>query len=164
MSVNGKNKLGDDPPAYEPTPMPQQVEEPRLIIPPLDLRKTVSDPTTETISRDECVAHLKFLAVLADLREAVAGTDGLFGLMDPDPKIFREEAGEAGARIKEKRWAIYVTRAVDRYAVWWRTCVRASRAPVTTADLETNAYDYITEWNNEILWSAERLPPLGEWQ
>src|SRR5437763_377032 len=45
---------------------------------------------TKSISRDECVAHLKFLAVLADLRENISSDDGLFGINDFEADRFPE--------------------------------------------------------------------------
>jgi len=89
---------------------------------PIPLRPT--NPSVET-----CLAHLKLLFAFQALREEVGYTDGLFGLWDArvlagggqqGPGRDRERLERLGL-VREKRWALYVARAVDRYATWWRT-------------------------------------------
>ncbi|KAI3555064.1 hypothetical protein CABS01_11525 [Colletotrichum abscissum] len=41
--------------------------------------------------------------------------------MDPDTGIKPELDLDSLIRLREKRWAIYLGRAVDRYAAWWRS-------------------------------------------
>ncbi|KJK78130.1 hypothetical protein H634G_06302 [Metarhizium anisopliae BRIP 53293] len=88
---------------------------------------------------DTCLAHLKLLHAIHNLKEEVGYTDGLFGLYDSraghDADGFDLDAIHAGkgikiedaekvklalSKIREKRWALFVARAVDRYETWWR--------------------------------------------
>lgn len=66
-----------------------EVEQPPLELPQLDLSSNLSDSTT--ITRDQCVAHLKFLAVLADLRDTISSDDGL---------VFAKSAGRYIQRVQ----------------------------------------------------------------
>lgn len=162
-SKSGINEMiGERPPSYNQT---EQTEQLVLQLPKLNLGETQSQPVgselTSTITRDQCVAHLKFLAVLADLRDLISNTDGLFGLFDSDADKFHDSANEARARIREKRWAVYTARAVDRYTKWWFICLPMSRPHVTISDLEKPDYESIIDSETKILWSAENLPPLG---
>lgn len=76
-------------------------------------------PTT-----DECIAHLKLLTALHHLREEISETDGLFGIQDSQADFFGSHQPTAKVKIREKRWAVYVARAVDRFEKWWDVCVK----------------------------------------
>lgn len=98
----------------------------------------------ETITSKECASHLKLLAVIGRLRHDISTSDGLFRIYDREAYEFSgEKRNLARARIREKRWAVYVTKAVDRFMAWWDTCVPVS------------------EEGTEISWTPDMLPPLG---
>ncbi|EKV07871.1 hypothetical protein PDIG_62120 [Penicillium digitatum PHI26] len=141
------------PPSYSAN----QAEQPALQLPQLDLS---SHPSSNTITRDQCVVHLKFLAVLADLRDTISSDDGLFGIYDAKAEIFPKELNEARARIREKRWAVYTARAVERYTKWWSTGLPRSRPMATINDLESVDYENILSCNTRVAWSTDNLPPL----
>lgn len=143
-----------DPPAYD------QVDEPPLVIPPLDLLQTAGPPVCSTVTQDQCIAHLKFLAAVADLRDSVTSIEGLFDIKDPDPDVFGDDINEAWARVKEKRWAVYTTRAVDRYTTWWKECVRSYGKRLKQPELEDKRYELITEQSRPYYWSPKAIPPL----
>ncbi|KAJ5500148.1 hypothetical protein N7453_009199 [Penicillium expansum] len=142
------------PPSYSAN----QVEQPPLELPPLDLSS--QPPSSTTVTRDQCVVHLKFLAVLADLRDAISSDDGLFGILDAEAEQFPNELNEARARIREKRWAVYTARAVERYTKWWSTGLPRSRPMATINDLESIDYESILNCGTIVAWSTENLPPL----
>ena len=99
----------------------------------------------ETITVKECVSHLKLLAAIAKLRHDISTSDRLFGINDSEAREFSgEKRNLARARIREKRWAVYVSKAVDRFMAWWESCVPVS------------------EGTAEISWTVDTLPPLGE--
>lgn len=145
------------PPSYSAN----QVEQPPLELPPLDLSS--QPPASTTVTRDQCVVHLKFLAVLADLRDAISSDDGLFGILDAEAEQFPNELNEARARIREKRWAVYTARAVERYTKWWSTGLPRSRPMATINDLESIDYESILNCGTIVAWSTENLPPLGKY-
>lgn len=91
---------------------------------------------------DECIAHLKLLEALYNLRQDIENTDGIFGIVGPN--VNRTQPSEKKAldqkvetddgdldedtklklkQVREKRWAVYVSRAVDRYEKWFVGCV-----------------------------------------
>lgn len=148
------------PPSYT------QEEELLLNFPKLNLSDTKNLPSlTATVTRDQCVAHLKFLAVLSDLRDTVSNNDGLFGIFDKQADIhqdFPQALNESRARIREKRWAVYTARAAERYRKWWFTCLPMSRPQVTISDLENPEYEKILDSETMVSWSEDNLPPLGE--
>lgn len=147
----------DLPPPYSVNAVEQP---PPLELPQLDLSSNISAPTA--ITRDQCVAHLKFLAVLADLRDTISSDDGLFDIHDADAERFPNELNQARARIREKRWAVYTARAVDRYTKWWSHGLPRSRPMATINDLESNDYENIINCGTIVAWSTENLPPLGK--
>ncbi|RHZ43114.1 uncharacterized protein CDV56_100086, partial [Aspergillus thermomutatus] len=157
-----KDKAADDAarPSAEQPPGYDQIDEQASTIPPLDLSYNAGSLVSTTVTRDQCVVHLKFLAALADLRDSVAGNDGVFGLYERSLSEFPEHVDEVRARIREKRWAVYTARAVDRYTQWWETCVPSNRPCPRLKDLEHESYDHITEGNQPLSWSKDSLPPL----
>lgn len=89
---------------------------------------------------DVCIAHLKLLHALHAMKEDVGYTDGLFDLYDsratngvdiahlvntyvdhPRELEETEKIKFALSKIREKRWALFVARAVDRYEAWWKS-------------------------------------------
>jgi hypothetical protein len=146
----------EQPPGYD------QIDEQPSTIPPLNLSHNAGSSNSTTVTRDQCVVHLKFLAALADLRDSVAGNEGLFGLHEPSLTEFPQHVQEVRARIREKRWAVYTARAVDRYTKWWETCIPSNRPCTRIKDLEDESYDHITEGKDQLFWFKDSLPPLGE--
>ncbi|KAJ6021871.1 hypothetical protein N7540_007375 [Penicillium herquei] len=143
------------PPSYE------RVEQEVLLqLPKLNLNELSNVPSSQTVTRDQCVVHLKFLAVLADLRDYISNQDGLFDIYDVDANKFPDSVDEAMIRIKEKRFAVYVARAAERYEKWWFTALPMSRGEATIADQESTTYGTITNGETKVVWSAETLPPL----
>ncbi|KAL2013093.1 hypothetical protein VTN00DRAFT_618 [Thermoascus crustaceus] len=60
------------------------------------------------------------------------------------------------ARTREKRWAVYTARVVDRFTVWLRTCIPKTGPVPTVEGL------YHTFPNVRLDWSQKTMPPLGE--
>lgn len=143
-------------------PPPYDVERLALELPKLQFSAPPRFSSHDPVQRDTVVAHLKLLAVLADLRDFISNDDGLFGLFDSEADKFPDSLNEAKAKIREKRWAVYTARAVDRYTQWWFTCLPMSRPYITIKDLENSNYEEIVNCEMSVLWSAERLPPIGE--
>lgn len=155
-------------PAKEPAngqterPPSYNAEQLALELPKLNLSQSRYYSSLGSVPRDQCVAHLKLLAVLADLRDFISNNDGLFGLFDSEAERFPDSLNEARARIREKRWAVYTARAVERYTKWWFTCLPMSRPPVTMKDIENPNYEDIVDCDTQILWSGGNMPPIGE--
>ena len=140
---------------------------------------TVGGPDVDT-----CLAHLKFLHAVDNLKEEVGYSDGLFGIWDnravwdteilhgaalpPGVKLDRlgkdERTRLALSRLREKRWAIYLARAVDRYEAWWSAMTKG-KVMLTEEDMMTPRhpkYALFTTHGTPLRWSRDSLPPLGK--
>ncbi|CAG7937298.1 unnamed protein product [Penicillium nalgiovense] len=110
-------------------------------------------PSSVVVVVDECITHLKLLSAIAKLRNFIKGTDKLFGIHDDEIRNFsNNKQAQAAARIREKRWAVYVARAVDRFTIWWQSylpSLKTSRISTLNTASEAN-----------IAWSANMMPPL----
>lgn len=163
---NETNKILADDDENVPTEPPPSYDEiidtpPSLTIPPLNLDRIPGLPQDSTVTRDQCVVHLKFLAALADLRDSISADDGLFGIHDAVANDYPDRRNETLARIREKRWAVYTTKAVERYSIWWQKCLPNFGSRPTLEVLRHSSYNSITELSTRIVWHQESMPPLG---
>lgn len=143
-------------------------------------------------SPETTLAHLKLLEAFYALKDEVAYTDGAFGLFDSrapgsEESVAGDQAAtikrlEALAQIREKRWALYVARAADRFETWWTYVLTPmdkafcqSLGPVfSTTRLQTGSVSNIADWDffvdNHLfgnkppkwVWTRDMLPPLGK--
>ncbi|KAI7971435.1 hypothetical protein EIK77_003491 [Talaromyces pinophilus] len=160
--IKDSSSDGDAPPTYEEHQ--QQLDDEQFVvdIPPLSFPDPGLAEET-TVEKDRCILHLKLLASLADLRETISTIDGLFGIHDSQAFKFEEETRRTTAliRIREKRWAVYTARAVDRYADWWTHCVPVSEASPTIDSVQSESYAALTS-TPPSSWLAKDLPPLED--
>ncbi|OBT83164.1 hypothetical protein VE02_08248 [Pseudogymnoascus sp. 03VT05] len=90
---------------------------------------TIKENDNSFPTPEETLGHLKLLEAFYALKDEVAYTDGAFGLYDcrapgTDESVAGDQPAtikrlEALAQIREKRWALYVARATDRFESWW---------------------------------------------
>ncbi|KAI9924749.1 hypothetical protein MW887_006605 [Aspergillus wentii] len=167
--VSSNNPVPNDgPPAYDALeedinpPVYTHIERPPLPIRRLNLSRSAGSPEYSTITPGQCVAHLKFVAVISDLRDSIISNDGLFGINDNDADDFLEQKNEALVLLREKRWAIYTARAVERYTAWWNNYVPYSSPPPKLKDIESKEYGKITECETQVQWFQETMPPLAD--
>lgn len=138
----------------------------------------------KVLSEDQCLAHLKLLHAFQQLKNDVGYTDGLWQLYDSRAagapvtiEPIDEKKGDKGvnpaaaeaaslakrvAEIREKRWALFVARAVERYEAWWKTF---AGTPLTEEMLDTGGPEYFsfpTE-SQPMHWTESMLPPLGKY-
>ncbi|KAI4728109.1 hypothetical protein E4T49_04006 [Aureobasidium sp. EXF-10728] len=96
----------------------------------------ISTPTTSSLpqldpelpSPEDCVAHLKLLECFYRLKQKIASAEGLFGIscddvghLDqsaPQKDTHKDPQNETLTLLAEKRWQVYVSRAVARFARW----------------------------------------------
>jgi hypothetical protein len=115
---------------------------------------------------DHCLAHLKLLNSLHTLKEDIGYTDGLFGLWDAKCEVLEgKERDAALAKTREKRWALYIARAVERFEVWWlrylcslEDCQRLQGSEMVAS---SKNYDKFTSLGKVQKWTTTMLPPLG---
>lgn len=121
-------------------------------------------PTTNDFPNpDQCLAHLKLLEAFHQLREDVALRDGLFGIMDsfvPD-NLGAEKHAEILMKIREKRWAVYVAKSVQRFQAWWTLCVQPHAQKLSQSQMENRSFA-IPEQGDKLSFEPNSLPPPGK--
>ena len=128
---------------------------------------TLSAPTP-----DQCIAHLKLLEAFHKLREGISRIDGLFDIHDgfasKSGTQTQQEQEIARAQILEKRWAVYVHRAVDRFERWWSWSKTFNISPpnrLVISQLEyKSGFENIVSSGTRRQVGPEALPPLGQSQ
>ena len=112
---------------------------------------------------DQCIAHLKLLEAFHQLREDIALQDGLFGLRDDfvPSNASQKERAELLTKIREKRWAVYVTKAAYRFQRWWELVVEPDAQMLRQKDIPT-AFKEKIETGRALSIDRDHLPPLGE--
>ncbi|KAM5355078.1 hypothetical protein ACJ41O_001724 [Fusarium nematophilum] len=141
------------------------------------------DPSPHNPDPDTCLAHLRLLFAFQNLKEDVGYTDGLWGIWDsradgnmvvadngeveerPGAEGDRpddvEEKHKALSKIREKRWALFVARAVDRYEAWWNSLTGERALRESDLDDEKSvAYDLFPVTDESSYWEKQSLPPL----
>ncbi|KAK6206810.1 alpha-ketoglutarate-dependent sulfonate dioxygenase [Colletotrichum tabaci] len=126
-----------------------------------------TDPTEDT-----CLAHLRLLTAFNRLKNETGYRDGLWEIWDSRANAGGgndKAAAAAGTpnpdvlvKLREKRWAVYVGRAVDRYAVWWRSFVPdmlLERDMVDPPEERRDRYEGFPR-SEPMVWNADMLPPL----
>ncbi|KUJ24676.1 uncharacterized protein LY89DRAFT_605468 [Mollisia scopiformis] len=123
----------------------------------------ISSTPKEFPDADTCLAHLKLLSAFHGLKEDVGYTDGLFNLWDARCEMV-ENRDETLAKMREKRWALYIARAVERFEEWWLK-VLVNMEPSKRLEgkemVATNA-DFVsfTSRGRPQQWTAAMLPPI----
>ena len=115
-------------------------------------------------SSDECIAHLKLLEAFYYLKEDVISKDGLFGIHDdiiPDG-VSIETVGDILSRKGEKRWAIFVVKAVQRFETWFQKQIQPSASKFTMKEMVEKSYQNIAFNARPLKMNADELPPLGK--
>ena len=170
-AARGRKDLPSPPPSYRQV----EVTEEDLRDVTSALQKLTFEPkgsNRELPSSDECIAHLKFLTALAQLRQEISEQDGLFGIEDESAALFPLPANGSVPKehvlikIREKRWAVYVTRAVDRFYKWWDICVpryavgTGHDGHLTMPDMLGGLQVGILKKGRPLSWSEDKMPPL----
>lgn len=117
------------------------------------------------------IVHLKLLYAFAALKEEIGFTDGLFDLWDSHATAdqgFKNETNdptsEALAMIREKRWALYVARATDRFATYWtKVLLKTGDTRLTQKYMLQLSFEAFPAAGRPIAWNIEMLPPLGQY-
>ncbi|OLN96095.1 Glycine-rich domain-containing protein 1-like protein 2 [Colletotrichum chlorophyti] len=70
--------------------------------------------------------------------------------------------GDVLVKLREKRWAVYVGRAVDRYVAWWRSFVPDMLREKDMVDPDEERKDRFEGFTRSepMVWNADMLPPL----
>ncbi|KAM0370862.1 hypothetical protein HYE67_002130 [Fusarium culmorum] len=141
------------------------------------------DPTPHDPEPNVCLAHLRLLFAFEALKEDIGYQDGLFGIWDSraDGNIRVRENGDveelpasekftpdledkkkALSKLREKRWSLFVARAVDRYQEWWSSNFRtlSSLTEDKMKDKDSLSFGKFVSGASTDWWDQEALPPL----
>jgi len=119
---------------------------------------------------DHCLAHLKLLNAIHALKEDIGYTDGIFGVWDSRVEVYNLESvdrDKALAKTREKRWALFVARAVERFEEWWVKvlCRREDGRRLEGKEMVADNIKFTTFMYTGTVqkWMTTMLPPLGKW-
>lgn len=114
---------------------------------------------------EHCLAHLKLLSAFHALKEDVGYTDGLFNLYDAKCDLV-DNRDETLAKMREKRWALYIARAVERFEDWWMTVLckmepskRLEGKEMVASNLAFLDFNFK---GRPQTWTTSMLPPIGK--
>ena len=126
------------------------------------LKELTLDKTKPTI--DECIAHLKLLEAFSQLRDSIGLANGLYGIKDEFVPVNAndQEQQEILAKIREKRWAVYVTIATLRFQDYFQKAIQPQSYMLVQQDFEHAGYEDITDSGLRLKITSDNLPPLGE--
>ena len=147
----------DAPPGYDEEARPA----------PPDLSATFANLNLDRKERkptpDQCVAHLKLLEAISQLREDVGSSNGLYGLFDTLAASQPEgrDRDQLLGRIREKRWAIYVQLAARRFETWFST-VEPGTPMITLSAMDSSSYKEIEKSKRALVFTRDNMPPLGK--
>ena len=168
VSSSEKNPL-PTPPKNESPPPAYTSQAPRTApTEPPDITAAFSNldlNSTDQPTPDQCLAHLKVLETFHQLREDVATQDGLFGIRDSFLPVCKDEKERAQRlmQIREKRWAVYVTKAAQRFEKWWTLAVQPRADPLHVDRIHNvSMHDFKQKQNEHSHWHVDRLPPIGK--
>lgn len=137
----------------------------------------IGNSTGDEPKPQECIAHLKLLECFYRLKQKIATSEGLFGISmdianqlneiekDVIPEI-EDKSNELQALLAEKRWQVYLARAVYRFSVW-RNSIEPDYKYYTLGAANSfkgeSLGDQVNPKNAKpISFYPENLPPIGE--
>ncbi|KAG8630990.1 hypothetical protein KVT40_000130 [Elsinoe batatas] len=123
--------------------------------------------SSKDLTRGHCIVHLKLLESFYQLRKKIAHHDGLFGIKNsmfdaaiPEDGTLRNELH---ALVAERRWAVYLTRAVDRFERWRESIAPRARYmqhfDIDKKDRITRMLD-LSECDEHLVITVDHLPPI----
>ncbi|UNI13725.1 hypothetical protein JDV02_000441 [Purpureocillium takamizusanense] len=129
---------------------------PRKNLGPLNL----SDEPLETPDTVSCLIHLRLLDAFEKLKSRTGLKDGLWDIWD-NRASSADNSLDILVKLREKRWAVYVARAVDRYQAWWESFrpVMLLQSDMFPGSATTEKYTQFLN-SEPISWREEDLPPL----
>ncbi|GKU07096.1 unnamed protein product [Fusarium langsethiae] len=174
----------DAPPPYQAQP---DSKAPTLPDQDLGIEAPFADLQIDSAPHDPepnvCLAHLRLLFAFEALKEDIGYHDGLFGIWDSraDGNIKVRENGDveelptreeytpdledktkALSKLREKRWSLFVARAVDRYQTWWHSLPRDLSSLTEDKMKDKDSYSFAQFVSGPYVdwWKTEALPPL----
>lgn len=165
--LGGGGKRDKAPPVYEEFEVPHFAEDAETQLREAFYHLNLCQEPSAIPTIDTCLAHLRLLRAFEDLKTRVGYSDGLWDIWDTRAhNASRNAADDVLAKLREKRWAVFVARAAERYEAWWKSFVPDM---LTESDMLTDGkdgqlskYESFVTRREPMIWTSDALPPLGE--
>ncbi|KAH7316647.1 hypothetical protein B0I35DRAFT_451594 [Stachybotrys elegans] len=108
-----------------------------------------------------CLAHLRLLFAFQKLKTQVGFHDGLYDIWDSRASAASTPL-DVLAKLREKRWALYVARAVDRYESWQNSFVPSplrEKEMIKGSGNDPERYEGFVK-SQPVSWRPDMLPPI----
>ncbi|KAG9840242.1 hypothetical protein KCU98_g9383, partial [Aureobasidium melanogenum] len=167
-TIGSTNSPSPPPPTYEEAERQQH-----NVQHPPDTANSFAQLDPDLPSPEDGIAHLKLLECFYRLKQKIASTDGLFGISSdivqendqntPPKNAHNDQNSMILTLLAEKRWQVYVSRAVDRFSKWRYTMepdvdyYTFNHAWSFGADLAERVKP---EKANPLTFDAANLPPI----
>ncbi len=160
-----------DNPSPPPSYAPPGYDEGNILDPP-DITAGFGNLSLDQKSQDdfpsseEVIAHLKLLECFYRLRQQIGSTDGLFGINNSVVTSHAPEGDQAAellAKVAERRWAVYLARAVDRFDAWLHALLpdaKMARVSQIQSDGEKGLLCEPGPANPPLRFGTHNLPPV----
>lgn len=125
---------------------------------------TFLPPEDSQAIANQAIVHLHLLYIFHKLRLQVGSQDGLWGIWDDRLEhhyLSAEEHAQGLAKLKEKRWSIYLARAVHRYGAWWTSMGITPLTEQDTHSTHGSRYATFTRLSNAKQWTPGNMIPIG---
>lgn len=112
------------------------------------------------VSPQACYHHQLLLRCFLDLKRTISKMTGLYK-KEYDYEIESEVDPIARqSTVEERRWSIYVSRAVHRFSVWWAQIPADSEmSSCESHRVSEKPYAHHSGWT----WTGDELLPLGKY-
>lgn len=108
------------------------------------------------LSLRECRQHQQLLLCFLNLKQIVSRTEGLFTTEHAHDIIVEQDPETRQSMMKERRWSIYLSRAIHRFSIWWACCLASNPGLESSMILEK------PEAHGGWEWERDKMPPLGK--
>ncbi|PKX94829.1 uncharacterized protein P174DRAFT_418807 [Aspergillus novofumigatus IBT 16806] len=108
------------------------------------------------LSAQKCGQHKQLLRCFLNLKQTISKTKGLFKAEYVHEMKTELDPVARQSMVEERRWSIYVSRAIHRFSVWWTHLQALSPLGLGSSQLSEKPYGQHGGW----AWTRDEMPPL----
>ncbi|EAW16709.1 uncharacterized protein NFIA_060650 [Aspergillus fischeri NRRL 181] len=108
------------------------------------------------ISAQECRQHKQLLRCFWSLKQTVSKVEGLFKAEYVHEIKTESDPIARHSMVEERRWSIYVSRAIHRFSVWWAHLPALGPPGLESSQVSEKPYRQHGGW----AWTRDQMPPL----
>lgn len=113
---------------------------------------------TPIVSLQECQQHQQLLRCFLNLKQTVSTTKGLFKT-EHAHDINELDMMARQSAVEERRWSIYVSRAIHRFSVWWARLPALQTPGRESSQISEKPHRQHGGWT----WTRDQMPPFGRY-